>query len=321
MRRHEINYPLCDLYVEAQVTAQAVSQHRKRRVNLGVKVVALLHEMDQYRRRHPGCGLEKLYYQLNVTLMGRDNFIAFAKDMGYQLRVPRSSARTTLSGNYTLPNLIEGMLIVDINRVWQSDITYFRVGEVFYYLTFIIDVYSRKVISYAVSKTLEAEANISALKRAIAARGCKNLSNLIHHSDRGSQYTSNAYLALLFDIGSLPSMGLKGQDNAYAERLNGIIKNEYLRYRSIATYSKLKYWVKQAVDQYNSERIHNSLPNRLSPILFEELIVTLNYQKRPKVIIYAEGKTAVHHAQSMVYSLPEKALQAHICPIYNLNIQ
>ncbi len=305
-----------DLYKVVGISEQAVSQYRKRSKCTGIEVVTLLKEIDCYRRRHPGCGLKKMYYQIKVTQMGRDKFIAFAKELGYQLKAVRSSTKTTYSGHYVWPNIIEGMLVADVNKVWQSDITYFRVKEKFFYITFILDIYSRKIVGYAVSQTLESKANIEALKRAFDTRSDEDLSQLIHHSDRGSQYTSKGYLALLHKYGCLPSMGNKGQDNAYAERINGIIKNEYLIYRTIVNIVELKRWVRQAVIQYNDERIHNSLPNRYSPNEFEQEVLTLNYQKRPKMVIHADGKCSTQHTNSMVCSLPEKALQAHICPIY-----
>lgn len=316
MKRHSLTYTLNALYKVVGLSEQAVSQHRKRRERVSIELLILMKQIDDYRQRHPGCGLAKMYYQIKVSLMGRDRFIAFAKELGYQLNTFKSGIKTTIPGYYVWPNLIEGMLVTDVNRVWQSDITYFRVGERFYYITFILDVYSRKIVGYAVAKTLEAKANIKALKQAVKLRGKLELRRLIHHSDRGSQYTSQAYLQLLLEHGCLASMGQKGQDNAYAERINGIIKNEYLVYRSIVNMTQLKRWVKQAINQYNDERIHSSLPNRYSPNKFEEEVLTLNHQKRPKVIIHADGKCSTQHANSMVCSLPEKALQAHICPIY-----
>jgi len=282
-----LSYNLSDLYSVIGISEQAVSQHRKRRGRASLEVVSLLQDMDDYRSRHPG----------------------------YQLSKYRSGVKTTIPGHYTWPNLIEGMVVAEINRVWQSDITYFRIGEHHSYITFIIDVYSRRIVGYAVSNTLESKANIMALSNAIKLRKNDDISKLIHHSDRGSQYTSKAYLALLLSHGCLPSMGSKGQDNAYAERLNGVIKNEYLVYRQILTLRDLKSKVKQAVQQYNTERIHTSLPGKISPNAFEKEILTLNYQRRPKVIIYAEGKDTTRHANTMLCSLPKKALQAHICPI------
>ena len=108
------------------------------------------------------------------------------------------------------------------------------------------------------------EANILALKQALSQYH-PDQGSLIHHSDRGSQYGSNAYLKLLSKNNITPSMGMKGQDNAYAERLNGIIKNEYLRKWDIKDFKDLQVKLKKAVKNYNTKRIHRSLPNRNSP--------------------------------------------------------
>lgn len=280
-------HSLRDLYRIAGLSEQAVYKYNKRVLKDSIAITILLDSINAYRRKHPGCGLEKMYYQLHVRLMGRDQFIALCKALGYSVRRPRSNVKTTIPGCYRWPNLIEGLLVVDVNRVWQSDINYYLVGNKYRYLTFIIDVYSRKIVGYAVSTTLEAKANIKALSSAFRRRGKINHGQLIHHSDRGSQYTSKAYLALLHKHGTLPSMGVKGPDNAYAERINGTIKNEYLRYRNITNDKELQRWVKQAVTHYNTERIHDSLPRKQSPEAFEKELVTLNYQKRHCGCIYA----------------------------------
>jgi transposase InsO family protein len=308
-------YSLRAIYAVATISEQAVLRYRRRLEKDSCDLVGLLNAMDQYRDKHPGCGLEKMYYQLQVSCMGRDRFIKFAQEMGYSIKKFRLMTKTTLSGYYIWPDLIQGMLVCAINKVWQSDITYYRVAEKFFYITFIVDVYSRVIISYAISRTLEAKANIEALSKAISYRKGDHLKGLIHHSDRGSQYTSKKYLQLLSSNNMQPSMGYKGSDNAYAERLNGIIKNEYLIYRDIKTERDLRKWVKQAVGQYNEERIHNSLPGRQSPKHFEQELLTLNYQKRPKVIIYTEGRPTMQPAQCRLHSLPEETLRAHICPI------
>lgn len=313
--KHKLGYTLASLYKSVGISGQAVSQYRKREQQQNLDTLLLLNEIDQYRSRHPGCGLRKMFYQLKVKGMGRDKFIEFGKHFGYQLSAVKSYTRTTFRGYYNWPNLISGMLVMDVNRVWQSDITYFRVHDFFYYLTFIIDVYSRKIVGHAISNTLQARATIEALKKALRSRGLDNHKGLIIHSDRGTQYTSNQYMELLLRNGITPSMGEKGQDNAYAERLNGVIKNEYLTYRKIASYKQLAKWTNQAVKQYNEERIHAGLRGKQSPDMFEKQLLTLNYQKRPKVIIYADGKTAMRRAKYTLHSLPEKALQAHICPI------
>ena len=104
--------------------------------------------------------------------------------------------KTTRPGPIYFDNLIEGLILTGVNQVWQSDITYIRIGEKFNYLVFIVDVFSRRILGYQASNHLLAIANTQALQQAIKLRGNQNLTNLIHHSDRGCQYSSKQYLNL-----------------------------------------------------------------------------------------------------------------------------
>lgn len=300
------------------VSEQSVSQHRKRK-KIEMELLVSLHLLVlEYKKTHPGCGKEKLYYQLKPKGIGRDKFVDFLTDLGLGVHKKKNYKKTTTPGFIEFPNCIEGKLVHNINQVWQSDITYFPFVKTHYYITFIIDVYSKYIIAHKVANTLEAQHNLSCLKQAIRKRKITKNNMLIHHSDKGSQYTSFKYMLELKKYNILKSMGIKGQDNAYAERINGTIKNEYLVYRNIKSYQQLKMWAKQAVNHYNLIRIHNGLPGKMSPQEFEKKIVNLEYQERPKVIIYADGNKSIKEEKSFLNSLPKKDLRAHICPI-NLN--
>ena len=150
------------------------------------------------------------------------------------------------------------------STVWQSDITYISVGNKFYYAVFIIDVYSKKIVGYRVSDSMRAKANYEALAMALSV----NPAPAIHHSDRGSQYSSTEYVNKLKANGCKISMGLTAQDNAYAERINGTIKTEYIYGWKPKTYNQLKRQIDKAVNNYNNHRLHNHL-NRLNPVEFE----------------------------------------------------
>ena len=272
--------------------------------------------VQEYRERHPGCGMAKMYDQLSLDFIGRDKFIERLKDLGLQREKPRTRLRTTIPGAIRWPNLIEGMLLSDINQVWQTDITYFIIGQTHYYMIFIIDVYSKKIISYKVSRTMHAINNIKCLKRAIRQRGLENLNRLIHHSDLGSQFTSFNYMEILIRNNIKKSMGEKGQDNAYAERINGTIKNEYLMYRNIENFGQLKRWTKQAVTHYNEIRIHQHLPGTISPTNFEKKLLTLSYKERPKEVIYAKQNEKVKYDECLLNSFSIKELNRMLCPLY-----
>ena len=138
---------------------------------------------------------------------------------------------------------------------------------------------------------------------------------MIHHSDRGAQYGSSEYIKILRDSGIQISMGLIAQDNAYAERINGTIKGEYLDRWHIDSLQTLKRQTKRAVNHYNERRKHAWFKNELSPKEFKSTLVSLSTQKRPMVIIYAEGNYKVKVASSHRDFNPKKVPQAHNCPI------
>ena len=296
------------------ISKQAVHKYLKRQDIFDKKLNELIIQVDELRSEHPGCGLEKMYYTLRPDFIGRDRFIEEFKDLGYGVQRVKNYTRTTIPAHLKYPNLIEGMQVIGINQVWQTDITYFRLKGVFYYLVFMLDVYTRKIISYKVSDNLRAEANIWVLKQAIKLRGGKrNLSGLIHHSDRGSQYIAQEYIGLLKGNNINISMGLKGQENAYAERVNGIIKNEYLKRWEINSFEELKRKLREAVNHYNEKRIHSSLPDRLSPNAFEMLLNSEYKEVRPKEIIYSEnGKKAFKVSQ---YFKLEDEPNGYNCPL------
>lgn len=291
-------------------------QYRKHQQIYEENVSKLLIEVDVLRSEHPGCGVEKMYYTLRPDFIGRDNFIELLMDLGYRVIRPKNFIRTTIPAHYKYPNLIEGSVVTHINQVWQSDITYIKIGENYFYLIFIIDVYSRRILSWQASDHMRATANVKALKAAIKLRVGYCLKNLIHHSDRGSQYISHNYTRLLKSREIQISMGMQATENAYAERVNGIIKNEFLKYREMKSLRQLKIQVRKAVTYYNTQRIHNSLKNRQTPIQFEENLINLDNQKRPTVIIYTDGYEKFKEASSHFELQPETNLGVHICPIY-----
>ena len=260
--------PLNDLYHVLGMSKQSVHQYHKRQQVFDRKFADLLIEADELRAAHPGCGVEKMYYTLKPDFIGRDRFVDAFMELGYRARRLKNYHRTTIPAWYKYPNLIEGMVVRRKNTVWQSDITYFDLNGRFYYIVFIIDVFTRQIVGYAVSDHLRAEANLRALKIAIKNHGAPR----IHHSDRGSQYIDKSYTNLLTNHNVNISMGLQAQDNAYAERINGTIKNEYLKHWNIKTFEELKRKVNKAVLHYNSKRIHDSLPERISPNEFNRTV-------------------------------------------------
>ncbi len=297
------------------ISKQAVHQSRERQQRFDMELNDLAGQVDVIREDHPGCGLEKLYKTLKPQTMGRDKFCEIFMELGYRVRKIKNYTRTTIPFWYNYPNLIEGMVVTKPFQVLQTDITYFDIDGKFYYLVFIIDVYTREILGYSVGDNMRVECNIRALKMALKKIPKHHLDTMIHHSDRGSQYGADEYVKLLTDIGVKISMGMKAQDNAYAERVNGTIKNEYLKLWYIPDFKTLKSKTRQAINHYNEKRLHQAFKNEYSPGEFKKSLLHLETQERPMVIIYAEGNYKVKVASSHLDFNPREEPQAHNCPI------
>jgi len=263
---------MTQLYKYIGVSRQAIDQYGKRQEAFDSRVLCLLSEVEELRKEHPGCGLEKMYFTLNPFFLGRDKFIEMFMDLGFRLKKRINYKRTTYAVASKYKNLIKGLAISSPSIVWQTDITYYDVDNKFYYAVFIIDVYTKIIVGYRVSDNMRATANIEAMKMAL--RNYKAPS--IHHSDRGGQYLYNDYIELLLDNKCKISMCKSSQDNAYAERINRTIKEEYLDYWKPKDFKQLKAYTKKAVEHYNNKRNHNHL-GRMKPIEFLE-----NWEKEKK---------------------------------------
>ncbi len=239
---------------------------------------------EALRKQHPGCGVEKMYYVLKPSFIGRDRFVEIMMEVGFRLKRPRNYRRTTYAGKIYYPNLIKGKSISAPSMLWQSDITFIPVNGQFYYAVFIIDVYSKKIVGYQVSKHMRAVANVQALTMALKA----NKAPQIHHSDRGSQYVACEYTSLLKENKTQISMGLIAQENAYAERVNRTIKEEYLDYWKPATYEQLKQHVKKAVNNYNNNRPHDHL-DKMTPVQFESRCLNDVQFIKPRITIFDDN--------------------------------
>ena len=263
------------------ISKQAVHQYARRQTVFDHRLMQLMEEADDLREDHPGCGVEKMYYTLKPDFIGRDRFVDTFMQLGYRLKRKKNYRRTTIAGKIYYPNKIKGIEINAPSVIWQSDITYYRVGDKFYYAVFIIDVYTKKIVGYEVSDHMRGTANLKALKMALK----DNKAPKIHHSDRGSQYTYKSYIDLLKSNTTTISMALSAQDNAYAERINRTIKEEYLDHWKPQTFTQLKSQVKKAVKNYNSKRSHGHLGKR-NPEEFINYWSTLEPEERPVITIF-----------------------------------
>jgi transposase InsO family protein len=163
-----------------------------------------------------------------------------------------------------------GFELTGINQVWVSDITYYRIGEQFYYLTFILDLYSRFIVGHSISEDmLTNSTTIPALQMALKRR--RALTSLILHSDGGGQYYCKEWLKLTSQYLIRSSMCESVYENPHAERINGIIKNDYLAGYGPQDYLQLIRMTTKAVMKYNYEKPHRSIGN-LSPDQYEKTL-------------------------------------------------
>lgn len=273
------------LYKVLNISKQAVSQYQKRQTIFDEKMNFLLLEAEELRKEHPGCGVEKMYATLKPNFIGRDRFIDAFMELGFRIKRNKNYRRTTFSSRVYYPNLIQSMSVYSPSMIWQSDITYIYVEGKFYYAVFIIDVYTKKIVGYQVSNHMRATANMNAMQMALK----NNQAPMIHHSDRGSQYNYIEYIKLLKENKCEISMSLSAQDNAYAERINKTIKEEYLDYWKPKTYEVLKNCLEKAVNHYNNKRPHNNL-SKLSPVDFENKWLNNSNKVKPIFTIFDYDK-------------------------------
>lgn len=277
---------MTDIYAYMNISRQGVSKKKKHQARRSVDEEILVKKMLKIREKHPIIGLRKLYEILkNESPVGRDKFIQIAITYGFRRRMRRNRFKTTFGQSKKVyPNLIDGLTINGINQVWQSDIFYYKQGGHDYFGVCIQDVYSRKLLALHMSKSLKAEENLIALKHAIASRKGMDLSGCIFHSDRGSQYISDAHENMVLEAQMQPSMCKIPQQNAYVERLNGIVKNEYL-YPTQSQRKSVKEKARKIMHLYNNERPHESL-GMLTPTAFEHLLKKLGDNQGPEMLIY-----------------------------------
>lgn len=227
--------------------------------------------INKIRIDHPTMSARDMYLCIQPKYMGRDKFERFCFSEGFRSKKQKNYAKTTNSnGLHIFPNLIYGMeKLTGRNQLWVSDITYYYLAGRFYYLTFIVDVYNREIVGYKASESLFTEdTTIPSLKMAIKTRNLgKTQNQLVFHSDGGGQYYCKQFLEITKEYGILNSMAESVYENPIAERINGVIKNNYLKHYNPQGFSELTKLLTKAVRMYNEEKPHKALGG-LSPKQF-----------------------------------------------------
>ena len=271
------------LYSISGISKQAYHQYLARQAAKEDRSSLYLQMVIQARLMHPVIGLEKIYHLYKPEGIGRDAFIHIATLAGYALEKP---PMVSWKGSRVIPyqNLLSGKYFTAVNQIWVTDITYFKLGDSYYYISMIMDLYSRRIIACGLADSLHASHSLALLRKALKDRPLPRDHQLIHHSDKGVQYTSLAYTALLKKHGIGISMCNSVFENTAMERLNGIIKNDYLIHWYPKSYQQLKSLLKKAVRNYNLCP-HGELKMN-SPEEFEDRIKQIPLEKRKKMKVF-----------------------------------
>jgi transposase InsO family protein len=234
-------------------------------------------QIEEIQSRFPQYGVRQVYWELfwgYGKRVNRKRIHRVMKEHGLRAQIYRGFKISTTDSNHSnriYPNLLHGIEVKQPNAVWVTDITYVRIQTGFVYLAAILDLFSRRVIGWAVSKKIDTELCLEAMRMAVEDRnpgkGC------IHHSDRGVQYTSNDYVEFLNQKGFKISMSRKGNcwDNAHMESFFGMLKREEVHLHEYETFTDVIMRLPQFIeDIYNKKRRHGSLGG-LTPVEFENM--------------------------------------------------
>jgi putative transposase len=256
---------LCEL---AQMTPQNYYARRSVRSRQEVDLTLVLTLVKAERERQPCLGVRKLYHLIAPELqaagvkLGRDRLFVELSKAGLLVEKKPSPWPKTTHFDPNLPvfrNLVKRRKVTGRNQVWVADITYIRTGEAFMYLALITDRWSRKIVGFHLGETLATAQVLKAL--GMALKGLKAGERPIHHSDRGCQYASHDYVAGVREAGLRMSMTETNHsaENALAERVNGILKQEYWLDANFAGRQEARKAAAQGIGLYNTRRPHTAL--------------------------------------------------------------
>ena len=272
------------MYDISGISHQGFHKANDRAVQDSVLWQRLRDIVNEVRIDYPHMSARNIHYMIGIKDVGINRFERFVSGQGLGVSKPRSLIRTTYSGAFKYPNLVNGLHLNGINQLWVSAITYFITPMGTFYIVLVLDVYSRRIIGYGVSDNMLAVNNQKALGMALKTRKQNYFENLIHHSDKGSQYGSIIYVSVLLAANINISMAGTCLENPYAERINGIIKNDYLIAYDINNLQQLEKSLRKSIKLYNNCP-HGRL-GRKSPLENERLLGQLAVTEHPVMQLY-----------------------------------
>ena len=274
--RHYAMSDICKSYNLKRDSYYKFIKRYRAKTKFKQEVVSIVKER---RKELPREGVRKLCKSLNSEFdrrglkVGRDALFSILREKQMLVGRKKTSSRTTNSYHHfhKYNNIIQDIEIKKANQVWVSDITYIRTINGFCYLALITDLYSRKIVAYDVSDTLELTGSLRALHKAL--RRAPNIDGLIHHSDRGVQYCSHQYTEELItkNIGISMTEENHCYENAVAERINGMLKDEFYLDQIFFDVKHAQDAVKNAISLYNQKRLHLSLDYKTPNMVYDNI--------------------------------------------------
>lgn len=269
-------YQVCSCFNMGRDAYYKYIKRQQTKEKTANRVIELVREQ---RKDQPRVGTRKLHkalinsFILEDLKIGRDKLFQILREHEMLVKRKKPGCKTTHSYHrfHKYKNLVKNMKVTAPNQVWVSDITYIRTVGGFCYLALITDMYSRKIVGYDISDSLELAGCLRALNKAL--RTVRPAAGLVHHSDRGIQYCSNQYVNELKKRKILISMTEENHcyENAMAERVNGILKDEFYLDQCFFNMRHAKSATKNAIDIYNSKRLHLSLDYKTPNMVFKNI--------------------------------------------------
>lgn len=266
-------------------------QQKQQRVLENAERNALVVEQGRLARiKYARVGSRRLYYMAGISAVGINQFESLMSGAGLTVQPLRRQIHGTDSRGHKhkYPNLLYGGYeLCDVNELVVSDLTYFKNESGLYYICLQTDVYSQRIVGYSGAKDKRSLHAIKALEMTIKLRGKASMECTIHHSDYGSEYRSDEYIKILLDHKMQISMAASCLENAYAERRNGTIKNDFLLYSesTIGNLCQLRKALDIAIYRYNHEVVQAKLGYR-TPAMYEAWIASLPPAERPRKQLY-----------------------------------
>jgi transposase InsO family protein len=298
------------LYRQLGCSKQAIHQQAKRDIEKVEGESKVKEKVQATRKIHPRLGSRRLHKTARIEEMGITRFEQMMSCEGLTVGRKRKWIKTTDSRGkkHIYPNLTNGIKILGINKLVAGDLTYLINTSGVYYVFLLTDVYSLRIVGWEASQVKSSCHAQVALEKMIQIRGAEELRNMIHHTDRGSEYRSDEYIGKLQKLGIQISMAKTCLENGYAERTNGLVKGDYLEYMNCTTVKELRDGLNESVHLLN--HLEKDVLEKHSPIEYETWVQTLPLKERPVVEMHNFDKDESKVEAPMIS--PELASPNHL---------